>query len=293
MICRLASLDWTPLTASGRLPAMVTLTYPGDWLAVVPDSAAMDRHLREFYKRFERAWGEPLACAWKKEFQRRGAPHWHAYMTPPAGVAGQLREVTAVRRRPAVGDGLLFRRWLSAVWADVVAHPDPEERRRHELAGTGVDYAEGMRSADPKRLAVYFSKHGQFRAKDHQNRPPREWDGKPCGRFWGYRGLRPATAVVELDPADYDMITRTLRRYARAQGVTRLAAAPRYRGGHRAEPSRRDVIGLAGAQLLAAHRPRRRTVRRRARYLHRGAGFVCVNDGPGLAAVLARVIRRE
>jgi hypothetical protein len=52
----------------------------------------------------------------------------------------------------------------------------------------------------------------------------------------------------------------------------------------------KDVIGLAGAQLLDAHRVRRRTVRRRARYLHRGAGFVCVNDGPALAAVLARVI---
>jgi hypothetical protein len=273
MVCRLAQLDWTPLTSSSRLPAMITLTYPGDWQQVAPDRAAVNRHLDQFRKRFDRAWGEPLLCAWKFEFQRRGAPHWHAYMVPPHGFAG----------------GLGFRQWLSATWADIVAHPDPEQRRRHQLAGTGVDFAEGMRSSDPKRLAVYFGKHGSFRAKDRQNTPPREWAGKSCGRFWGYWGLRPATAAVELAPGDYVTVTRTLRRYARSQGVIRQVQAPRARGG-RARPSRRDVAGLAGALLLDAHRVRRRTVRRRARYLHRGAGFVCVNDGPGLAAVLSRLV---
>lgn len=292
MVCRLASLDWTPVTGSGRIPAMVTLTYPGDWLTVAPDRAAVDKHLRAFYRRFHRAWGEPLVGAWKFEFQRRGAPHWCAYIVPPHGFAGDWRQAANVRHRQAVGDGLPFKQWLSAVWADVVDHPDPEEYRKHLAAGTGVDHAEGMRSADPKRLAVYFTKHGQFRAKEYQNHPPREWAGKSCGRFWGYRGLRPATAAVELHPADYVTVTRTLRRYARAQGVTRLVAAPRAKGGA-ARPSRKDVAGLAGAQLLDAHRVKRRTVRRRARYLRRGAGFVCVNDGPGLAAVLSRVVARQ
>jgi len=37
-----------------------------------------------------------------------------------------------------------FRTWLSVTWADIVAHPDPEQRRRHRAAGTGVDYAEGL-----------------------------------------------------------------------------------------------------------------------------------------------------
>src|SRR5262249_22744392 len=145
--------------SSGRLPAMVTLTYPGDWLPVAPSAAAMMGHLKAFRRRYERAWGEPLRCAWKKEYQLRGAPHWHAYMVPPAGTAA----------------GLPFKQWLSLTWASIVAHPDPEQYRRHLLAGTGVDYAEGMRSADPKRLAVYFSKHGSYRAKDRQNTPPREW----------------------------------------------------------------------------------------------------------------------
>jgi hypothetical protein len=283
MVLRLAELDWAPITGTGRIPAMITLTYPGDWLAVVPGSAAMDGHLRAFYRRWERAWGQPLACAWKKEYQRRGAPHWCAYVVPPHGDA-------AVHTRQAVGDGLPFHRWLSAVWTDIVDPPDPEERRKHLLAGTGVDFADGMRSSDPKRIAVYFTKHGQFRAKEYQNHPPPEWqEAGGCGRFWGYRGLHRAVVTVELGPAEYLTAARTLRRWARAQHVTRQVAAPRARNG-RMHPAAREVIGLAGAQLLDAHRVKRRTVRRRARYLHRGGGFICTGDGPALAAALARYL---
>ena len=39
MVKRLCELDYLPLYASGRLPAMVTLTYPGDWQTVVPTGA--------------------------------------------------------------------------------------------------------------------------------------------------------------------------------------------------------------------------------------------------------------
>jgi hypothetical protein len=276
MVLRLAELDWSPIADTGRIPAMITLTYPGDWMAVVPDAAAMDGHLRAFYQRWERAWGEPIACAWKKEYQRRGAPHWCAFVVPPHGESAV--------------DGLPFHRWLSQAWTDIVDPPDPEERRKHLMAGTGVDFADGMRSSDPKRIAVYFTKHGQFRAKEYQNHPPPEWqEAGGCGRFWGYRNLRRAVVTVELDPAVYSTAVRTLRRWARAQHITRQVAAPRARGG-RIHPQQREVVGLAGAQLLDAHRVKRRTVRRRARYLHRGGGFVCVNDGPALASQLARVL---
>jgi hypothetical protein len=53
-----------------------------------------------------------------------------------------------------------FRWWLSITWADIVAHPDPDQRRKHRAAGTGVDYAEGIRLTDPRRMAVYFAKYG-------------------------------------------------------------------------------------------------------------------------------------
>lgn len=65
--------------------------------------------------------------------------------------------------------------------------PDPEERRKHELAGTGINYAEDLRASDPKRVAVYFTKHGTFGAKGYQHRVPEPWQGpgKGPGRFWG------------------------------------------------------------------------------------------------------------
>jgi hypothetical protein len=76
------------------------------------------------------------------------------------------------RRQPIKVD---FRRWLSITWADIVAHPDHEELRKHRAAGTGVDYAEGIRLNDPRRMAVYFAKYGTTGRKDYQHHVPREW----------------------------------------------------------------------------------------------------------------------
>jgi hypothetical protein len=293
MMRRYCELDWTPLTSAaeaGRMLATITLTYPGDWVTVVPDAETFQDHVQAFYKRWERAWGEPLICAWKKEWQHRGAPHWAAKCSPPMGVAGAHRDGS---QRPAVGDGLYFPQWLSAVWTDVVDHPDPEQRRRHLGAGTRVDW--DARGTDPKRVAVYFLKHGQFSAKEYQNQPPAEWieSGKGTGRMWGYKGMRPATVQVEVEPWLADQLGRQLRRWSRAQKVTHDRRVPRYRGG-RARPAYPEVTGLAGAQLLDAHRKKRRRVRRRTAYLgHGAAGFVCVNDGPGFASQLAQMIRQE
>jgi hypothetical protein len=287
MTRRLADLDWAPLTASRRLPAMVTLTYPGEWEVVCPDGPAVKAHLLALMKRWERAWSEPFVGAWKLEFQDRGAPHFHLYCCPPL----DGRRAGEGRRRPSVGDGLPFKPWLSLVWADIVAHPDPQQYVNHLAAGTGVDIAEGLRGADPKRIAIYFTKHGMYASKEYQHVIPRPWrePGKGPGRFWGYRGLRPATVTGDLALADYDRCARTLRRWARAQGLTREVWAPR---GRRNAPQSAypEVIGLTGAQLVTAWPLRRRKVRRRRRYLHLGAGFVCVNDGPALALQLARVL---
>ena len=53
-----------------------------------------------------------------------------------------------------------------------MAHPNAEERRKHRAAGTGVDYAEGVRLSDPRRMAVYFANTGR---KDYQHHVPSEW----------------------------------------------------------------------------------------------------------------------
>jgi hypothetical protein len=276
----LAELDYEPLLKLGLKLPMTTLTYPGEWLIVAPTGAAVKRHMTVFFRRFARAWGFEWLGIWKLEFQRRGAPHIHLWGPQPDGAAGDLRQVQhaadlmaweAAKRkgrkpylRLGVGDGLPYRQWLSVVWADIVGHPDPEQRRRHEKAGTGVDLREGERMTDPKRLAVYFSKHGSYGAKEYQNEVPIEWQapGKGPGRFWGYRGLEKATAGVELAPADAVFAARTLRRLARSQGVTRQVTVRRTKGGGQVRSKYADVIGIAGTQYLPPTKTRTRKVRR-------------------------------
>lgn len=54
-MCRtFAELDYSPIIGANRIPAMVTLTYPGDWLTVAPSGKAVKRHLDLWRKRFER-----------------------------------------------------------------------------------------------------------------------------------------------------------------------------------------------------------------------------------------------
>jgi hypothetical protein len=291
MVRALCELDYRPmLDEPGRLPAMLTLTYPGDWLTVAPDGKAAKRHLHAFRRRYVKAWGEDIRAVWKLEFQRRGAPHFHLLLVPPHGVA----RIPGSRARSSawVGAGKSFREWVSAVWADIVGHPDPEQRRRHQLAGTGLDFSEGLRAHDPKRVAVYFTKHGAFAAKEYQNCVPEPWQqpGQGPGRFWGYWGLHRVTVPVEVTPEDATRAARVVRRWARAQGTTREVSVTRTKGGQlRSEQAL--VQSLAGAQLVQVPvSTRRRKVRRRVRRLGSGKGFVSVNNGQLFALAVARAI---
>ena len=101
MISSLSELDLAPLYMSADFPAMVTLTYPGDWKTVAPDGAVVKGHLQAFFKRYRRSWGEDLKCIWKLEFQRRGAPHFHLLLVPPVGRAGEDRRRDFELRRLA------------------------------------------------------------------------------------------------------------------------------------------------------------------------------------------------
>jgi hypothetical protein len=290
MTLTLASLDWSYLEGATGLPAMLTLTYPGDWLPVAPSGQAVKAHLRAFLLRWKRAWGESLTAAWKLEFQARGAPHVHiGPVVIPLGRAGDWRRGRRRSSRVVAGDGLPFHKWLSAAWADIVAHPDPGERERHERAGTGVDYTEGLRCADPKRLAIYFSKHGSRRDKEYQNTVPDEWreQGKGPGRFWGYWNIKPCRAVVGLGQAEHLQVSRALRHMSERARVwnpelRRVEIVPAVR---EVTVYRRRVDPRTGEVSV-----RRRKVRRRVRRLKSHRGFVCVNDAPKLAAELARLV---
>lgn len=284
MVRRLCELDYTPLYVDadgrrhGRIPALSTLTYPGEWEVVAPDGPTVKAHLKAFRKRYERAWGEPLVGVWKQEFQRRGAPHIHLLHAPPHG-------------RDRVTN-LPFREWLSRAWAEIVDHPDPEQKARHLRAGTGVDFAEGLRAKDPKRVAVYFLKHNVAGDKEYQHDVPELWQepGKGPGRFWGYWGLKPVVATVEVEPDDAVAAARVMRRWSRAQDRRQQVVRPRVAGG-RAQSVYPEVIGLAGAQFLANQgRTRYRRTRRRVVLVSKGRGWVAVNDGPAFASDLARYL---
>jgi hypothetical protein len=278
-MCRtFAELDYTPIIARGRIPAMVTLTYPGDWLTVAPAGKAVKRHLDLWRKRFEREYGEKARYIWKLEFQGRGAPHIHLWMAPPTGAGRSGRD---------------FRSWLSWTWADVVRHPDAAERLRHERVGTGVDVLQGLRGCDPKRLAIYFTKHSSANTsgpKEYQHRVPVEWQEqrKGPGRFWGVYGLVKAVAQVELTEQDYITARRILRRWSRHTVAYGLVESdfPSATG------PRTAVVRVPRVQRDTG-RVRYRKLRRRRTLCGRsdfGGGFALVNDGPTFASQLARAL---
>ena len=206
MTATLPSYDYSPMFADGRPTAMVTLTLPGqDWERLVPDLATFKKAVDRFQQQYQRAWGARPVAVWKMEFQRRGAPHLHLFMVPPAGLS------KGRRLRPEAGfsgglGGLTFQSWLGPAWAKII---DPAMSgvgfRDHAMYGTGIDYREGERFSDPRRIAVYFSKHGAFSEKDYQNDIPEHWrakiieDGGGGARFWGAWQLSKAVHTVELN----------------------------------------------------------------------------------------------
>lgn len=278
-MCRtFAELDYSPLVESGRVPAMVTLTYPGDWKAVAPDGASVKRHMVLWRKRFQREYGESARYIWKLEFQRRGAPHIHLWMAPPISPGRSGRG---------------FAQWLSEVWAQVVDHPDAEQKARHRLAGTAIDVRSGLRASDPKRLAIYFTKHSSPNMhgdKEYQHIVPELWRqrGHGPGRFWGAYGLKKAVAVVDVTQSAYIAARRIVRRWSRCQAVygdpdSRFPTAVVPRTGVRLVPRVDRDTGVV------AHR----RVRRRRMLCDQGGlagGYALVNDGPGFAAQVAHAI---
>lgn len=256
MVARFATLDYSPLAIDGsELAVMITLTYPKDWLTVAPTSKAAKRHLHIFRKRFEREYGLPLFGLWKAEFQRRGAVHFHIFCSAPTDLSR-------------------FRGWTAKTWADVVNHPDPENRRNHEFAGTAVDIAKGAFVSDARLIAVYFSKHSSpgHGSKEYQNSPPDPWiEAGSVGRFWGYWGLRPVEAEAQVSREEMVQLARMLRRWFRAKGLKRTVSVPRV--------DKKGVIRW------------RKVVRRQDR-LTGSRGFIVVEDGPRIAREAMRFLLR-
>src|SRR3954452_12883908 len=279
----IASLDLEPMVTGAVAPVMVTLTCPPDWLMFTPDGAEASKRFRRWVGMWARKWGEAPSFIWKREFQRRGAPHWHLWLTPP------------------VADLARFRRWVRSSWSRVlfservVSGPfRPAEFRKHVRYGANVDRAAAMRARDPKLLAHYFLKEsGAGLSKQYQNEPPPEWAGAPVGRYWGVRGLQSAVQVVPLDPSDAYAVWRVLRGIRQSHMRPKERGVPRgvYRVSGWYEPSTGRSVppGTPGAVFRGAGEVRYRRVKRRQR-VPGIAGWAAVNDGASEADRLARFV---
>lgn len=305
-------LDYTPWADPSRPIGTMTLTYPGCWLVVAPDSATTTRHSEALRKRFRRAFGYDLLAIWKREYQDRHPDLWCTCEVCDGRDDGRAPHFHIAFQRPeyfASGERVNFNEWLSETWADIVDHPDPEQKERHRRAGTNVTIDETtLRMTDPRRIADYFAKHsgGTFGDKAYQHRVPAAWDNRP-GRFWGVWGLKKVTATRQVDTQVGEDAGRLVRRYSRAQGVTQRVRRMRGKLGAQAISKYPEVIGLAGKELLAARgqlvvqgqltpdgtgvleTPRDakyRFVRRRAIRCRNGRGWMAVNSGPDFGVYL-------
>lgn len=291
MVRTFASLDWE-LMADQSI-AMVTLTYPDRFLDVVPNGRTAKRHLKAFRSAWERKTvsgeldgpGRIAGALWKLEFQRRGAPHFHLLMPVPAPssrfgyrhASGEVEQVS-------------LQRWARLTWARIVG-AQGVDRARHEAAGVSIDWAEGGRYSDPKRIGIYFSKHGApgKSSKDYQHRVPQGWtddDGDTdVGRWWGYWRLQQVGLEAEISAADHVEYARILRGWIKAQRRQVAVQVP--------SPWLRSSPDGNG-EIRWHRRPGRWSHRR---YSHRGltgvipSGFVVVNDAPRLARAISRALR--
>lgn len=193
---------------------LLTLTYPGQWRAVAGDGPTCRRHLKAFRKRLTRylvglgvtEW----SALWFREFQRRGAPHFHLLLWGDGLGVLELRQAG---------------RWLSRAWAAVVDHPDAAQRRKHEKAGTRI---EAMRTRSFAYAVTYASKPRQKRVPDGFGSP---------GRWWGlWRASVPAPITFS-----GTLSLPTLQRL-----VDRLSASVREHSAQFADALPRRVLGVVG-----------------------------------------------
>lgn len=273
----LLSLDFSDWSRNDGALAMVTLTLPGNWKPLAPDGKTFKKLLRKFEHRWRRNVG-PWRLLWKLEFQRRGAPHWHALMRVPAMVTadgGYGKGYGTNEQNGWAGITETFETWLARTWADCVGASrdidtidadgrEHSEYSRHYAAhlGHAIDFS-GQDFSDPRRISMYFAGHSAKSqdGKEYQNVVPPKWQrpGAGPGRFWGFAGFESALVEVEVTQQDFDRLRREMRKLARARSweiAVKRAGGAAKRGGYtpprtfnvRAPKLRRSMLGGGGGQ---------------------------------------------
>lgn len=280
-MCRtFAELDYTPMVESGRVPAMVTLTYPGDWESVAPDGASVKRHMMLWRKRFQREWGEPARYIWKMEFQRRGAPHIHLWMAPRIPSVDQaVGSANGCRRNgrksspiPTLNNAhaTCAPVRLSTASTDCVLATPNAWRSTSRSTHHRIDWA-------TRNTSTSFRRPGGGRAADRV--------------ALGVHGLERATAVVEIAQDAYLTARRIIRRWSRSQAIHSdcthcfpTALVPRMT---------RVAVQRTNSKT---GKVRHRNVCRRRLLCRQGGfagGYALVNDGPAFASQLAAALSAD
>lgn len=134
---------------------MVTLTYPFAYPTNGPETK---EHLRRFIQELKRNapthTSQQFSCFWFMEFQSRGAPHYHLFVTYSPD-----------------------KQWVSKRWYEIVNSED----ERHLRAGTNCELFKRGREG----TISYASKYA---AKQEQKQVPEGFEN--VGRFWGVSGDR-------------------------------------------------------------------------------------------------------
>jgi hypothetical protein len=170
------------------LPHFLTLTYPADY---PHNMKVVSRHFDTFCKRIAREF-PAYGLIWKKEAQKRGAPHFHCMVW---GLMGYDDEYLV--------------EWFSKNWYEVVNSGDIKHYLWHkgELGNGNKPCIEAVRSW--RGVWSYTAKYlGKIENCD-------EWE-EP-GRFWGVRGRLPVAPMVWMSLTDRQAcyMLRLLRRACR------------------------------------------------------------------------------
>ena len=182
--------------ALGYMPKFLTLSYPAAYPTV---PAVVASHLSALRRAFERKYGK-FPAPWRKELQRRGAPHFHILLFLPPKV------------------DLL---WLRRTWHRIAGGGDA----KHFRQGVHITRCRNVRQA-----RSYVSKYMAKTTADSEDRR------ESTGRWWGVwnKALLPRhKSTVVLDASQRFAARRVLATYLRKHGARSASLGVTERDGHR------------------------------------------------------------
>lgn len=164
----LANLRYVAAHTPVTFRSMITLTYPSEFPT---DQERIKRDLDVFLKALRRKTHSAFSYLWVLEFQKRGAPHFHIWVTHDFSQKSDLVELKRKAPKQPALVSMEMHNWCAETWYDIVGSNDA----KHLRAGTCWEL---VRKIDGARR--YIVKEC---AKKHQKKLPEGWNS--AGRWWG------------------------------------------------------------------------------------------------------------